>query len=1116
MEENLNIFGKNQGEIGSLDKNLVLRTKGRVYIRYGKKYIELLDDKGNLNVKIPKVLTKVDSEDAMTETGFYLLDGNLYACYEGDIIQITGVDGQYVEYGNSQNLTQEQISTAQQNIGLVFPTTKDAQKAITKGIVFVGDKIYYIDNGKIKEIPLNEPVKGINEAGLDEHPSKDNSAILWVNGAWKYDTIVTKEEFDQYKREQEEDDKDDEEEEDDEVDSIFDPIQYSTVYTLKSFSFDIEEGPSTYGESDPENKKYLTPSASFDTTPVVDMSEGDIAILSVNGFWGTRSGSNIAPDTYDVVKTYEIPLSNFESEDEIRKYAKGLNNEYPDATYVIDRNRNVVTITRTEEELAQGIYTFNLKYKSGKLLFIDSNGEEISYPITKGTYQSQPIVIIDVDGKSLAFKYTNNSFKGKHIYVKAEQNKKEKFKIDYEHAEIALEENYPKNEDGKTEEEKQKPKIIPHTVLGDLDDKSEYYNSPAKSFRTYNEKENSQGLFSDQAVFAGAEFRQPLDYKEPEEPEDPETEVEYDDTEVYNFPRYSKVLNEILCTKHKLEDFEENDPFEDVVPTIRWIKNNSALNKPLSIINETEFDEDIETVTDDDGNEVPIGIVRVGEDWQYMHVVPWETFKKCCDEMKEATKKFTVSWYTAEGTLYTTTQVSNNTTAVPPSTNPTKKHWKFTGWDYDDSPITEDVSIYAEWEYVPPKVYISVSPAYLTSAGGSATVSYYVEWDGDIITEGITVEGTYSNIEYEEDGEAYILDNKVNRDLIIKESSFSVLGKIYFLAKFMGEEGDEEGMGEVTAETVLQQRPAGAIALPDFDLMKFSAEWTNTTTEDMTGVEGWTQQTDGTWKYKTNGDLDVYTHTENTNISIIETKTLDQYGVGFVGDKNMSQYIDSGSDSRSIPDTESPYSTVSNRVTLITRKNYTKVFDSDFNEVTLDTIEAFNQEKGKSLDSGKDVYSLFQYLAWSGDNTSSGGEYTVLNFKKILNEVVRTGQKAIFIYMQFIWAMNYNGTGNFNIAYDIYKLNNEEKGLISPKSEYNFTPEDSSVEKIEVTNNKLTGLHIDKYNTSYQKSEYKDPLATLYYDLSTKEITFIQGYYTEEDIYGKGSSSDTFIWTDED
>ena len=44
------MFGGNQQEIGSLNENLILNTAGKVKIRYGKKFIDLLDDKGELNI----------------------------------------------------------------------------------------------------------------------------------------------------------------------------------------------------------------------------------------------------------------------------------------------------------------------------------------------------------------------------------------------------------------------------------------------------------------------------------------------------------------------------------------------------------------------------------------------------------------------------------------------------------------------------------------------------------------------------------------------------------------------------------------------------------------------------------------------------------------------------------------------------------------------------------------------------------------------------------------------------------------------------------------------------------------------------------------------------------
>lgn len=44
------MFGGNQHEIGSLNENLVLNTAGKVKIRFGKKFIDLLDNNGELNI----------------------------------------------------------------------------------------------------------------------------------------------------------------------------------------------------------------------------------------------------------------------------------------------------------------------------------------------------------------------------------------------------------------------------------------------------------------------------------------------------------------------------------------------------------------------------------------------------------------------------------------------------------------------------------------------------------------------------------------------------------------------------------------------------------------------------------------------------------------------------------------------------------------------------------------------------------------------------------------------------------------------------------------------------------------------------------------------------------
>ena len=55
----MNIFGSNYSEVGSLSENFVINTAGKVKIRFGSKFIDILDDRGNLNVPVPKVITKI-------------------------------------------------------------------------------------------------------------------------------------------------------------------------------------------------------------------------------------------------------------------------------------------------------------------------------------------------------------------------------------------------------------------------------------------------------------------------------------------------------------------------------------------------------------------------------------------------------------------------------------------------------------------------------------------------------------------------------------------------------------------------------------------------------------------------------------------------------------------------------------------------------------------------------------------------------------------------------------------------------------------------------------------------------------------------------------------------
>ncbi len=350
MSEFLNVFGKNQEEIGSLDKNLVLRTKGRVYIRYGRKYIDVLDNNGNLNVKVPKYFYKVDSLDNITSDGLYLYNGNLYTCIDGEIIQLTGSNGEYISYTYEQNLSQDEIDLAQKNIGLTFGSIEDAISVIDNGIVFIGDEIYYIENGnyKLLSFTLNEPLTSINDSNL-EYPS-ENSILIFRNGNWQYlnfDNIF----------------------ENENSNDTFDQVEYSgTVYTIKEFY--IEEN-----------------TVEYDLFPENSLEEGDSVIVTVYG-----ENEGIVPLTLEFInKDNKLQPVGFEFIDEYTIQIENKQYELEEDAFIGKH-----LFVKSEENSEK----FNIDYNTGTISLQNNVKTEEGYESTNNvvlgdvtqyrTYQDNP------------------------------------------------------------------------------------------------------------------------------------------------------------------------------------------------------------------------------------------------------------------------------------------------------------------------------------------------------------------------------------------------------------------------------------------------------------------------------------------------------------------------------------------------------------------------------------------------------------------------------------------------------------------------------------------------------------------------------------------------------
>ena len=190
----LNIFGSNHEEIGSTDKNLIFKTQGKIRIQWGKKFIDLLDNDGNINCGLKNIISKVSSEDSIKKDGFYYLDGALIACVGGKKIIISSESGNtFVSFLVEQDATDKQKQLAQKNIGFYYDTKKDIN--ITNGIAYVEDEgtLYIINNGNINKFTGSIPNPYPNQFVISKQDQSTGGSLVITgqgeNNSLMFDTL---------------------------------------------------------------------------------------------------------------------------------------------------------------------------------------------------------------------------------------------------------------------------------------------------------------------------------------------------------------------------------------------------------------------------------------------------------------------------------------------------------------------------------------------------------------------------------------------------------------------------------------------------------------------------------------------------------------------------------------------------------------------------------------------------------------------------------------------------------------------------------------------------------------------------------------------------------------
>lgn len=174
----MKLFGREYEMVGSEGKDICLITKGKVKIKWGKKFIDIVKD-GKLNVNGLDINRVKDKDSIGTINGIYVTDDGAVYLRVGDMLIPLYGDGEnsmFVAYTKQEGKTGEEMATAQANIGISFDT-RDAflESGIKNGITYIIDEktLYKVIDGNL--YPLDANVGGNGGATDNEEDNKENT-----------------------------------------------------------------------------------------------------------------------------------------------------------------------------------------------------------------------------------------------------------------------------------------------------------------------------------------------------------------------------------------------------------------------------------------------------------------------------------------------------------------------------------------------------------------------------------------------------------------------------------------------------------------------------------------------------------------------------------------------------------------------------------------------------------------------------------------------------------------------------------------------------------------------------------------------------------------------------
>lgn len=155
------LFGNSYSSAGSSSSDYLIKTRGKVKIQIGNKFIDLLKD-GKINVDSKFIFKE---KEVGSKDGIYIIgdgeDAKVIISIGGSQIDLKGEVGTtYVSFLGTQETTPKQKHTALQNIGFLYKNVSDVQSnGLKTGIVYVESeqKLYIVQDGQLTKFTIDFP-----------------------------------------------------------------------------------------------------------------------------------------------------------------------------------------------------------------------------------------------------------------------------------------------------------------------------------------------------------------------------------------------------------------------------------------------------------------------------------------------------------------------------------------------------------------------------------------------------------------------------------------------------------------------------------------------------------------------------------------------------------------------------------------------------------------------------------------------------------------------------------------------------------------------------------------------------------------------------------------------